>query len=111
MKAAQVSLRIDWQMHPALAPTPVSGYISSVLLKIAVFGLVKLFLVFGGVYAQGVDSAGLFSQETIMYAVAWVGAFTLLYSAIQAILQNSLKLVFIWSTVSQICLLYTSRCV
>lgn len=37
MKAAQVSLRIDWQMHPALAPTPVSGYISSVLLKIAVF--------------------------------------------------------------------------
>lgn len=22
MKAAQVSLRIDWQMHPALAPTP-----------------------------------------------------------------------------------------
>ncbi len=102
MKAAQVSLRIDWQMHPALAPTPVSGYISSVLLKIAVFGLVKLFLVFGSVYAQGADSAGLFSQEAIMYAVAWVGAFTLLYSAIQAMLQNSLKLVFIWSTVSQI---------
>lgn len=102
MKAAQVSLRIDWQMHPALAPTPVSGYISSVLLKIAVFGLVKLFLVFGSVYAQGADSAGLFSQEAVMYAVAWVGAFTLLYSAIQAMLQNSLKLVFIWSTVSQI---------
>ncbi len=100
MKAAQVSLRIDWQMHPALAPTPVSGYISSVLLKIAVFGLVKLFLGFGSVYAQG--ASDLFSQATIMYVVAWVGAFTLLYSAVQAMLQNSLKLVFIWSTVSQI---------
>ncbi len=100
MKAAQVSLRIDWQMHPALAPTPVSGYISSVLLKIAVFGLVKLFLGFGSVYEQG--ASDLFSQSAIMYAVAWVGAFTLLYSAVQAMLQNSLKLVFIWSTVSQI---------
>ena len=102
MKAAQVSLRIDWQMHPALAPTPVSGYISSVLLKIAVFGLVKLFLVFGSVYAQSPDTAGLFSQQAVMYAAAWIGAFTLLYSAVQAMLQNSLKLVFIWSTVSQI---------
>lgn len=37
-----------------------------------------------------------------MYATAWIGAFTLLYSAVQAMLQNSLKLVFIWSTVSQI---------
>ena len=100
MKAAQVSLRIDWQMHPALAPTPVSGYISSVLLKIAVFGLVKLFLVFGHVDAQG--GAAIFSQGAVMYAVAWIGAFTLLYSAVQAMLQNSLKLVFIWSTVSQI---------
>ncbi|MFQ8888203.1 MAG: proton-conducting transporter membrane subunit [Bilophila wadsworthia] len=91
MKAAQVSLRIDWQMHPALAPTPVSGYISSVLLKIAVFGLVKLFLVFGSVYAQSPDTAGLFSQQAVMYATAWIGAFTLLYSAVQAMLQNSLS--------------------
>lgn len=104
MKAAQISLRIDWQMHPVLAPTPVSGYISSVLLKIAVFGLVKLFLVFGGGYLaqSGSAAAGLFHQGTIMYLVAWAGAFTLLYSAVQAMLQTRLKLVFIWSTVSQI---------
>lgn len=101
MKAAQVSLRIDWQMHPALAPTPVSGYISSVLLKIAVFGLVKLFLIFGAVAAQSPATLP-FSQSTIMYIVAWIGGFTLLYSALQAMLQDNLKLVFIWSTVSQI---------
>ncbi|MEG1609886.1 MAG: proton-conducting transporter membrane subunit [Bilophila sp.] len=111
MKAAQVSLRIDWQMHPVLAPTPVSGYISSVLLKIAVFGLVKLFLVFGGGLVQhaanlgslhGLVGADPFHLGTIMYLVAWVGAFTLLYSAFQAMVQTRLKLVFIWSTVSQI---------
>ena len=33
MKAAMLPVRIDYQMHPALAPTPVSGYISAVLLK------------------------------------------------------------------------------
>ena len=49
MKAAQLPFRIDVQMHPATAPTPVSGYISSVLLKSALFGLAKLFLVFGGI--------------------------------------------------------------
>ena len=48
MKAAQLPFRIDWQMHPALAPTPVSGYISSVLLKSAILGLIKLFMLMGG---------------------------------------------------------------
>lgn len=102
MKAAQLALRIDWQMHPDLAPTPVSGYISSVLLKIAVFGLVKLFLVFGGASLILPGEADPFHQEAIMRAAAWIGAFTLLYSAVQAMLQVRLKLVFIWSTVSQI---------
>ena len=51
MKAAQLPFRIDWQMHPALAPTPVSGYISSVLLKSAVIGLIKLFMLLGGGFA------------------------------------------------------------
>lgn len=48
MKAAQLPFRIDWQMHPALAPTPVSGYISSVLLKSSILGLIKLFMLMGG---------------------------------------------------------------
>lgn len=102
MKAAQLALRIDWQMHPDLAPTPVSGYISSVLLKIAVLGLVKLFLVFGGAPLLLPGEADLFHQGTIMCITAWIGAFTLLYSAVQAMIQVRLKLVFIWSTVSQI---------
>ncbi len=38
MKAAMLPVRIDWQMHPATAPTPVSGYISAMLLKSGPFG-------------------------------------------------------------------------
>lgn len=102
MKAAQVALRIDWQMHPNLAPTPVSGYISSVLLKIAVFGMVKLFLEFGGAALQIPDVADPFAQRSIMYLVALAGAFTLLYAALKAMMQERIKMVFIWSTVSQI---------
>ncbi len=48
MKAAMLPVRIDYQMHPALAPTPVSGYISAVLLKSGPWGVLKLFVVFGG---------------------------------------------------------------
>ena len=58
MKAAQLPFRIDWQMHPALAPTPVSGYISSVLLKSSILGLIKLFMLMGGSLATiGVNAA------------------------------------------------------
>lgn len=102
MKGAQVALRIDWQMHPNLAPTPVSGYISSVLLKIAVFGMVKLFLEFGGVALQIPGVEDPLSQQSIMYLVSWAGAFTLLYAALKAMMQERIKMVFIWSTVSQI---------
>ena len=48
MKAAMLPVRVDFQMHPALAPTPVSGYISAVLLKSGPSGVLKLFVLFGG---------------------------------------------------------------
>jgi formate hydrogenlyase subunit 3/multisubunit Na+/H+ antiporter MnhD subunit len=102
MKAAQLPLRIDWQMHPALAPTPVSGYISSVLLKSAIIGLIKLFALVGGGFAlAGIFQNG-YEQNIIMTAVMWIGAITIIYSAIRALQVNGLKLVFIYSTVSQL---------
>lgn len=101
LKAAQLPFRIDWQMHPALAPTPVSGYISSVLLKSAIFGLIKLFMLLGGGFAL----AGLvsqFRQDAIMTCVMWIGGITIIMAAIQALRANGLKLIFIYSTVSQL---------
>ena len=99
MKAAQLPFRIDIQMHPATAPTPVSGYISSVLLKSAIFGLVKLFIVLGG---AGLLGANVFSQGFWMGATVWVGGITIVMAALFAMFQDDLKLVFIYSTVSQI---------
>ncbi|GFH62948.1 MAG: H+-translocating [NiFe] hydrogenase complex, transmembrane subunit CooM [Candidatus Desulfovibrio kirbyi] len=101
MKAAQLPLRIDWQMHPALAPTPVSGYISSVLLKSAIVGLVKLFAMIGGAFAiNGIVTA--VDQHVINIFVMWIGGFTIIYSAVRALQVNGLKLIFIYSTVSQL---------
>ncbi|MCL1985475.1 MAG: oxidoreductase, partial [Betaproteobacteria bacterium] len=101
MKAAQLPFRIDWQMHPALAPTPVSGYISSVLLKSAILGLVKLFLLLSGPLMAGF-ALDMVSQTAIQYVVMWIGGITIIMAAVQALLQTDLKLVFIYSTVSQI---------
>lgn len=98
MKAAQLPFRIDIQMHPATAPTPVSGYISAVLLKSALFGLAKLFLVFGGVslIAQHINLA--YISEIALY----IGAVTIVMAASFAVFQTNIKLVLIYSTVSQL---------
>jgi formate hydrogenlyase subunit 3/multisubunit Na+/H+ antiporter MnhD subunit len=101
LKAAQLPLRIDIQMHPATAPTPVSGYISSVLLKSAIFGLVKLFLLMGGglFLSEGLAGSGL---PQIMTAVVWIGGLTIVLAGSMAIFQTDIKLVLIYSTVSQL---------
>ncbi|MDD2965875.1 MAG: proton-conducting transporter membrane subunit [Desulfovibrionaceae bacterium] len=101
MKAAQLPFRIDWQMHPAVAPTPVSGYISSVLLKSAILGLVKLFMLLGGGFALA-NVLAVEQQQIISTIVMWIGGITIIMAAVRAMLANQLKLVFIYSTVSQI---------
>ena len=95
MKAAQLPLRIDWQMHPAVAPTPVSGYISSMLLKSGIIALCKLFLILGQ------DAPALYNTVQAHF-VMWIGGITIVLAAAQAIRANQIKLVFIYSTVSQI---------
>ena len=101
LKAAQLPFRIDWQMHPALAPTPVSGYISSVLLKSAIIALVKLFMLLGGGYLiAGVLNN--FNVNTISVIVMWIGGITIIMAAVQALMSNGIKLIFIYSTVSQL---------
>jgi formate hydrogenlyase subunit 3/multisubunit Na+/H+ antiporter MnhD subunit len=101
MKAAQLPVRIDYQMHPATAPTPISGYISAVLLKCALFAILKLGAVLGG--------AALFARmPTVggtplpMYVAATIGGVTILYSGAMAAVQTGLKRLLIYSTVSQL---------
>ena len=98
MKAAQLPFRIDIQMHPATAPTPVSGYISAVLLKSALFGLAKLFLVFGGINLL----AQYINLNYISDIALYIGAVTIVMAASFAVFQTNIKLVLIYSTVSQL---------
>ncbi len=101
MKAAQLPVRIDYQMHPATAPTPVSGYISAALLKAPLFAVLKLGAALGG--------AALFARMPAvggtplpMYVAAVIGGVTILYSGAMAAVQSGLKRLLIYSTVSQL---------
>lgn len=107
MKAAQLPFRIDVQMHPKTAPTPVSGYISAVLLKSAIFGLAKLFLVLGGPSLLGFSG---FGQAEVMYLGVWVGGITIVMAAVYAMIQSDFKLVLIYSTVSQLGYMVAAVC-
>lgn len=101
MKAAMLPVRIDYQMHPATAPTPVSGYISAVLLKSGPYGVLKVFTVLGG--AVLFDRLGVASgMPLLMYVVAIIGGITLLYAGAMAVLQNGIKRLLIYSTVCQL---------
>jgi formate hydrogenlyase subunit 3/multisubunit Na+/H+ antiporter MnhD subunit len=101
MKAAMLPIRIDYQMHPATAPTPVSGYISAVLLKSGPYGILKLFAVLGG--AALFDRLGVVSgMPLLMYAVAVIGGVTLLYAGAMAVVQTGIKRLLIYSTVCQL---------
>lgn len=101
MKAAMLPVRIDYQMHPATAPTPVSGYISSVLLKSGPYGVLKLFALLGG--AVFFERLGVVANMPgLMYAVAVIGGVTLLYAGAMAVVQNGIKRLLIYSTVCQL---------
>ncbi|HEX8989944.1 MAG TPA: proton-conducting transporter membrane subunit [Rhodocyclaceae bacterium] len=101
MKAAMLPVRIDYQMHPATAPTPVSGYISAVLLKSGPYGVLKLFALFGG--ATLLNRLGVIQgMPAVMDAVAIIGGVTVLYAGAMAVVQNGIKRLLIYSTVCQL---------
>jgi formate hydrogenlyase subunit 3/multisubunit Na+/H+ antiporter MnhD subunit len=102
MKAAMLPVRIDYQMHPALAPTPVSGYISAVLLKSGPWGVLKLFVVFGGAALFSKLGGEVNGQPVILYAISIIAAVTILYAGAMAAIQNGIKLLLIYSTVCQL---------
>lgn len=101
MKAAAMPLRIDYQMHPSTAPTPVSGYISSVLLKSAPFWIMKLLFILGGVSVIG-RLGMLGSQSIFSLVLSWIAGLTILGAATMALVQKGIKRMLIYSTVSQI---------
>lgn len=101
MKAAQLPWRIDYQMHPPTAPTPVSGYISAVLLKSGIYGVLKLFTLGGlGLLFARLGAHG--ELTNVMYGIAIIASVTLLYAGAMAMIQTGIKRLLIYSTVSQL---------
>lgn len=101
MKAAMLPVRIDYQMHPATAPTPVSGYISAMLLKSGPYGILKLMVLFGG--ATLVDRLGVIDGQSLLgNAIAIIGGVTVLYAGAMAVVQTGIKRLLIYSTVCQL---------
>jgi len=104
MKAAMLPVRIDYQMHPATAPTPVSGYISAMLLKSGPYGVLKLMALFAGatlVNRLGVVGSGD-GQSLLGNAIAIIGGVTVLYAGAMAVVQTGIKRLLIYSTVCQL---------
>ncbi|TKB58379.1 proton-conducting transporter transmembrane domain-containing protein [Ferrimonas aestuarii] len=101
MKAAQMPVRIDVQMHPPTAPTPVSGYISAVLLKSGPFGMLKVFAAIGltTLTAHFSELQGL---PWPAFVVGVIAALTLLGAGAMAMIQTGIKRLLIYSTVSQL---------
>ena len=97
-KAAQLPIRIDYQMHPKPAPTPISGYISSVMLKTGPFMMIKLFYVI----LAGVSISKLLNLELIGHISAIIGVITILMGATFGLLTNSMKRLLIFLTVAEI---------
>jgi formate hydrogenlyase subunit 3/multisubunit Na+/H+ antiporter MnhD subunit len=97
-KAAQFPVRIDFQMHPKPAPTPISGYISSVMLKTGPFMLVVIFYLF----AAGVSASRLLTVDAIGHFAAIVGVITIIMGASFGLLTNSMKRLLIFLTVAEI---------
>ncbi|GLZ24120.1 oxidoreductase [Stutzerimonas stutzeri] len=101
MKSAQLPWRIDYQMHPPTAPTPISGYISAVLLKSGIYGVLKLFTLGGvGLLFARLGAHGELTR--VMYGIGIIASITLLYAGAMAMLQNGIKRLLIYSTVSQL---------
>lgn len=100
MKAAMLPWRIDYQMHPSAAPTPVSGYISAVLLKSAPFAVIKLIYL-----TVGLSFFIKLSNQVLGFdlgqMMAWIGGITIIWATVKALQQNEIKRVLIFSTVSQ----------
>ncbi|WBO24606.1 proton-conducting transporter transmembrane domain-containing protein [Sphingomonas abietis] len=102
MKAAQLPIRIDVQMHPVPAPTPVSGYISAVLLKAGPWGVLKVFVLLGAAATFARLRHDLPWAPDLMRVTSIVAAITILYAGAKAMVETGVKRLLIYSTVSQL---------
>ena len=83
----------------AEAPDDFSAFLSGIMIKYGIFGMLVFILpLFGSGYA-GPDVNG---TPVYLYVLGWIGAFTAVYGTLSAIRENDMKRLMAFSTVSHI---------
>ncbi len=95
VKGAQVPVHFWLPGAHSAAVTPISAMHSGLVAKLGFFGLARfIFFVFGTTAAVGV-----LRMTSILQ---WIGAISILYGGLMAILEDDLKLMLAYSTISHI---------
>jgi proton-translocating NADH-quinone oxidoreductase chain L len=100
-KSAQFPLHV-WLPDAMEGPTPVSALIHAATMVVAgVYLVARMFPFFVGAAFFDSDGANVFHSTPLM-VVAYVGGFTSLFAATIALVQDDIKKVLAYSTVSQL---------
>ena len=98
VKAGMIPLHI-WlpKAHP-VAPAPASAVLSAIMIKTGAYGFLRMLFVVLSVP----DGDPLFAfQQNFGYMFIWIGAITMFVGAIMGILNDSMKKVLAYSSISQ----------
>ncbi len=94
VKAALVPLHI-WLPSAMIAPAPVSALLHAVaVVKAGAFGIIRVI--------HDIFGIGFSAELNLLFPLALMAAFTIIYGSIRALSQNDLKRRLAFSTVSQV---------
>ena len=98
-KSAQFPL-YTWLADAMEGPTPVSAILhSSTMVKAGIYMVARVFFI----YYEAKDGHNIFAgAEWALIVFAWIGAITALLAGLQALVENEIKRILAYSTVSQI---------
>jgi formate hydrogenlyase subunit 3/multisubunit Na+/H+ antiporter MnhD subunit len=93
VKAGMFPLHV-WlpKAHPA-APTPASALLSGIMVKVGIYGIMRTLLLFSPFSTTG---------ATIGRCLLWIGLITMLVGWVLALMQDHIKRLLAYSTISQI---------
>lgn len=94
VKAALFPLHIWLPDAHSIAPSPVSAILSGLVVKVGVFGLLRVYQIFYG--------AGTYDLTGLNTALVWLGAISIVMGAFFAIFQEDIKMMLAYSTISNI---------
>ena len=101
---AFVIINAFWPLHTWLpdahaeAVSPFSSVLSAVLVRKGMYGLYLFMYVILGLNILNKLSAGILSFNTVF---CWIGAITIVFAALTALLKDDSKRILAWSTVGQ----------